>query len=81
MLNKLALRKKAFSAMKSPKTLLAGSLLAASGSAMADLAEVEAAIIAKIGEAETFGYAILAVGLVASIGIILVRSWAKKGIS
>jgi hypothetical protein len=55
--------------------------MAAVATASADIAAVQSAIIAKIGEAETFGYALLAVGLVATIGIVLVKRWAKKGIS
>ena len=66
---------------KSTAFVAAGSTMFVGSAAHADITAVQTAIIAKIGEAETFGYALLAVGLVATIGIVLVRKWAKKGIS
>lgn len=60
---------------------IGATAMVATSPAHADITAVQTAIIAKIGEAETFGYALLAVGLVATIGITLVRKWAKKGIS
>ena len=55
--------------------------LGASASAMADIAAVETAIIAKVGEAESFGFNILAVALVAIVGIGLVKKFATKAAS
>jgi hypothetical protein len=49
--------------------------------AMADIAALTTAVTAKIVEAETFGYAILVIGLVAIIGMALVKRFAKAGAS
>lgn len=67
---------------KNLKTKIAlGSTLAMAsvGSAMADMTAIQTALIAKIGEAETFAYALLTVSLVAIIGIGLVKKFAKTG--
>ena len=63
--------------------MAAGTALAMAsvGSAFAGIAEIQAAIITKIGEAEAFAYALLTVSLVAIVGITLVKKFAKKGAS
>ena len=73
---------KAFASSKGAQlTAIGATAMVATSPAHADITAVQTAIIAKIGEAETFGYALMAVGLVATIGIVLVKRWAKKGIS
>ena len=67
-------------AMGKVTAVVAGSF-AMVATASADVAALTTAITTKIGEAETFAYAILAVGLVAVIGIRLIKRFTKAGAS
>lgn len=61
------------------KVGVVASTMFVGASAHADLTALTTAITAKVSEAETFGYSILAIGLVASIGMALVKKFARAG--
>jgi hypothetical protein len=67
-----------FKNAKSKAAASLGLLLVGTGAANAALADVETALIAKVNEAEAFGWAILAVALVAGIAIKLAKKFANK---
>jgi hypothetical protein len=64
---------------RTSKVVFVSTGLTVGSAAMADIALLTSAVTAKISEAETFGYAILAIGLVAIIGMALVKRFAKAG--
>jgi len=67
-----------FKNVKSKAAAGLGLVLVGTGSANAALADVQTALITKVGEAEAFGWAILGVALVAGIAIKLAKSFANK---